>query len=208
MKHIAVVGNIGSGKTSLTRMLSQHFNWKAEFESTDDNPYLADFYGDMEKWAFHLQVYFLSSRFQQLKNIQSSQVPVIQDRTIYEDAHIFARNLNLTGIMNDRDFDNYKSIYQSIAQMVSPPHLLIYLQAGVPKLQRQIQKRGRGYESDISAAYLESLNALYNEWIETHRGSEIITFNMNDIDFVANPSDFNYIIQRIEQRIGEPISTL
>lgn len=206
MKHIAVVGNIGSGKTSLTRMLSEHFNWKAEFESADDNPYLADFYSDMEKWAFHLQIYFLNSRFKQVTNIQSSGMPVVQDRTIYEDAHIFARNLYLTGVLDERDFSNYKSIYDSITQTVAPPDLLIYLKADLPKLQQQIQKRGRGYESDIPTEYLKSLNDLYNDWIAAYDNSEIITFNMNDMDFVGNPSDFSYIIKQIEQRIGEPVS--
>jgi len=208
MKYIAVVGNIGSGKTSLTRLLSEHFNWKAEFESADDNPYLADFYADMKAWAFHLQIYFLNSRFAQVKNIQSNQVPVIQDRTIYEDAHIFARNLYLTGVMDERDFGNYKSIYESITHIIRPPDLLIYLQADLPKLQHQIHKRGRGYEADISLDYLNSLNKLYNEWIQSHQGSEIITFDMNHLDFVENSADLHHIIQTIQQHIGEPMPTI
>lgn len=206
MKHVAVVGNIGSGKTSLTRMLSGHFNWKAQFESVDDNPYLADFYADMEKWAFHLQIFFLNSRYQQVKHIQSSEIPVIQDRTIYEDAHIFARNLHLTGVLNDRDFSNYKSIYDSITQTVTPPDLLIYLKADIPKLLHQIQKRGRGYESDIPQEYLESLNTLYHDWIGSYTNSEVITFDMNDMDFVGHASDFSYIVDQIEQRMGETVS--
>jgi len=202
MKHIAVVGNIGSGKTSLTRMLSEHFSWKAEFESADNNPYLADFYDDMKAWAFHLQIYFLNSRFVQVKNIQSSTIPVIQDRTIYEDAHIFARNLHLTGIMNDRDFANYRAIYDSITQTITPPDLLIYLKADLPKLQQQIQKRGRGYESDIPADYLLSLNDLYNDWIDAYTNSDVITFDMNDMDFVGKSSDFEHILTQINQQTG------
>ena len=156
--HIAIVGNIGAGKTTLAQKLSQHFNWELYLEAVDNNPYLKDFYEDMPRWAFHLQIYFLNSRFQQVKQINQSTRPIIQDRTIYEDAYIFARNLHQSGLMSQRDYDNYYGIFQSIISMVQPPDLMIYLKADLPKLIEQIEKRGRDYESTMRLDYLRHLN--------------------------------------------------
>ena len=156
--HLAVSGNIGSGKTSLTEKLARHYKWEAEFESVDNNPYLADFYEDMDRWAFHLQIYFLNSRIKQIKRIQELENSVVQDRTIYEDANIFARNLHTSGHINDRDYQNYLSIYNSMIDFVNAPDLLIYLKAEIPKLIEQIQKRGRDYEDAIRLDYLKNLN--------------------------------------------------
>lgn len=197
MKHIAIVGNIGSGKTTLTRKIAEHFGWDAAFESADDNPYLEDFYADMKKWAFHLQIYFLNSRFQQVKRINENETPIVQDRTIYEDAHIFARNLHLSEILNNRDYENYRAIYESITDAVSPPDLLIYLRADLPKLFEQIRKRGRGYETAMEASYLQSLNDLYEDWIANYKHGKVLIFDMNTIDFVANEEHFHAIIDSI-----------
>ncbi len=199
MKHLAIVGNIGSGKTTLTQMLSRHFEWEATFESTEDNPYLADFYGDMQKWAFHLQIYFLNNRFQQVQGIQASQSPVIQDRTIYEDAHIFAANLHQSGILSKRDFLNYRGIYDSIIGTVTPPDLLIYLKADLPRLISQINKRGRDYEAGMDPKYLESLNELYHNWIDSYSHSPVVVIDMNNTDFVNKPEDFHGIVERVDE---------
>jgi deoxyadenosine/deoxycytidine kinase len=208
MKHIAIVGNIGSGKTSLTRMIAEHYGWQAAFESVDNNPYLEDFYSNMHAWAFHLQIFFLNSRFQQVKHIQQSQNPVVQDRTIYEDAHIFARNLHLSGYLSERDYANYHAIYDSITQTIAPPDLLIYLKADVPKLLQQIEKRGRDYEASIPEAYLGNLNDLYHDWVGNYQHGPIITFNMNDIDFVASKNDFQGILQTIDnERLAQQALT-
>lgn len=198
MKHLAIVGNIGSGKTTLTKMLSDHFNWQATFESTDDNPYLADFYEDMQTWAFHLQIYFLNNRYQQVRQIQSSDIPVVQDRTIYEDAHIFASNLHQSGILSERDFHNYYAMYQSIIGAVTPPDLLLYLKADLPKLQQQIQKRGRDYEADMDPAYLANLNDLYDNWIGRYDHSPVVILDMNEMDFVQHAHDFRSVVDQIE----------
>jgi deoxyadenosine/deoxycytidine kinase len=199
MKHIAIVGNIGSGKSTLTRKLSERFGWNPVFESVDDNPYLEDFYADMPQWAFHLQIYFLNSRLRQVKHIQRAQHPVVQDRTIYEDAHIFARNLYLSGILNERDYANYHAIYRSMTEEVRPPDLLLYLKADLPKLQQQIALRGRGYEAEIPAAYLLSLNELYEEWIGSYAYGKVLVFDMNTLDFVNREADFQHIVDMVEQ---------
>jgi len=164
--HIAVAGNIGSGKTTLTRILSKHFNWEAHFEDVDDNPYLNDFYGDMQRWSFNLQVYFLNSRFNQILDIRKSDKTVIQDRTIYEDAFIFAPNLHSMGLMSTRDFENYYTLFNLMVSLVQPPDLVIYLRASVPTLVNQIQKRGRKYEDSIRLDYLKRLNERYESWVE------------------------------------------
>ena len=198
MKHLAIVGNIGSGKTTLTQMLAEHFNWQATFESADDNPYLSDFYHNMQQWAFHLQIYFLNNRFQQVQLIQDSKVPIIQDRTIYEDAHIFAANLHQSGILTQRDFLNYRGIYDSIIGTVAPPDLLIYLKADLPRLQKQIKKRGRDYEADMDPNYLQSLNELYGKWIDGYEHSPVVVIDMNNIDFVSRNEDFQSIVSQVE----------
>ena len=202
MKHLAIVGNIGSGKTTLTRRLASHYDWKATFESTDDNPYLSDFYSDMHSWAFHLQIYFLNNRFQQVRHIQESHTPVVQDRTIYEDAHIFASNLHRQGILSDRDFRNYYSMYESIIGAVTPPDLLLYLKADLPRLQQQIRKRGRDYEANMDPSYLEGLNELYAEWITRYDHSPVVVLDMNELDFVQREADFQHVLSQIESFKG------
>ena len=197
MKHIAIVGNIGSGKTTLTQKLADHFKWKAAFESADDNPYLEDFYADMKAWAFHLQIYFLNNRFQQVKRIQASEQAIVQDRTIYEDSHIFAKNLHQSGILNDRDYANYRAMYKSITETITPPDLIIYLKADLPKLFEQIGKRGRDYEAGMEPAYLQSLNNLYEDWISQYDYGKVLVFDMNHMDFVANEAHFQHIVDSI-----------
>lgn len=196
--HIAICGNIGSGKTTLAAMLARHYRWKAELESVDDNPYLADFYEDMERWAFHLQVYFLNSRFRQVKNIRESLVSTVQDRTIYEDAYIFAANLYRSGFINDRDYSNYLSLFNSMIQHVTPPDLLIYLKADIPKLIQQIEKRGRSYENAIRIDYLKNLNQHYNDWIGEYDLGKLLVVDVNNMDFVNNQDDFASIVRKVD----------
>jgi deoxyadenosine/deoxycytidine kinase len=196
--HIAIVGNIGAGKTTLAQKLSQHFNWELYLEAVDNNPYLKDFYEDMPRWAFHLQIYFLNSRFQQVKQINQSTRPIIQDRTIYEDAYIFARNLHQSGLMSQRDYDNYYGIFQSIISMVQPPDLMIYLKADLPKLIEQIEKRGRDYESTMRLDYLRHLNEHYDSWMKTYNLGKLLVIDVNKLDFVSNPEDLGFIINKIQ----------
>ncbi len=199
-KYIAVAGNIGAGKSSLTGLLSKHFNWQAFYESVDDNPYLADFYEDMLRWSFNLQIYFLSSRFRHQKEMLEQQVSLIQDRTIYEDVEIFAKNLHEMNLMSDRDFNNYEALFHEMSHYLRPPDLLIYLRAQVPTLVRQIQQRGRDYENTIRIDYLERLNRLYEDWIDRYAYEKLI-IDTDDLDFVNNPEDLGKIIELIEQRI-------
>ncbi|MCZ8134338.1 MAG: deoxynucleoside kinase, partial [Algoriphagus sp.] len=182
--HLAVSGNIGSGKTTLTEKLAKHYGWKAEFESVDENPYLPDFYEDMKRWSFHLQVYFLNSRFNQIKKIQESPVPTIQDRTIYEDAYIFAANLYKSKLMTERDYWNYRSLFDSMISHVKAPDLLIYLKADIPKLVGQIEKRGRTYETAMRIDYLKNLNSHYEDWISNYKEGKLLIVDVNDLDFV------------------------
>ena len=196
--HIAIVGNIGAGKTTLAQKLSQHFKWELFLEAVDDNPYLKDFYEDMPRWAFHLQIYFLNSRFQQVKQINQSTRPIIQDRTIYEDAYIFARNLHQSGLMSQRDYDNYYAIFQSIISMVKPPDLMIYLKADLPKLIGQIEKRGRDYESTMRLDYLRHLNEHYDSWMKSYDLGKLLVIDVNKLDFVSNPEDLGFIINKIQ----------
>ena len=199
--HIAISGNIGSGKTTLASKLASHYGWQIEFESVEENPYLSDFYGDMPKWAFHLQVYFLHSRFNQVKRIQESANSSIQDRTIYEDSHIFATNLYESNLINKRDYENYKMLYHSMVDYINPPDLLIFLKADIPKLVDQIEKRGRAYERSIQIAYLKNLNNLYEEWISGYQLGKLLIIDVNDMDFVHNPEDFSTIVGKIDREI-------
>ena len=199
--HLAVSGNIGSGKTTLTEKLAKHYGWKAEFEAVDDNPYLPDFYEDMKRWSFHLQVYFLNSRFNQLKTIQGSSESTIQDRTIYEDAYIFAANLYKSNLLTERDYANYKSLFDSMISHVKAPDLLIYLKADIPKLVGQIEKRGRSYETAMRIDYLKNLNSHYEEWIADYKEGKLLVIDVNNLDFVERPGDFSFIVEKIEREM-------
>ncbi len=197
-RHIAVAGNIGAGKTTLVNKLSKHYHWQTLLESVDDNPYLADFYEDMKQWAFPLQIYFLNSRFQQMLYAQQSKQTVIQDRTIYEDAFIFGKNLRDNQILSERDFNTYWSVYESMKAMITPPDLLIYLRASVPTLIDQITKRGRDYEQTISIKYLETLNQQYEAWIAQYTESRLLILETDNLDYVERPEDFGQVISRID----------
>ena len=199
--HLAVSGNIGSGKTTLTEKLAKHYGWSAEFEAVDDNPYLPDFYEDMKRWSFHLQVYFLNSRFNQIKKIQESTISTIQDRTIYEAAYIFAANLYKSNLLSERDYANYKSLFDSMIAHVKAPDLLIYLKADIPKLVGQIEKRGRTYETAMRIDYLKNLNSHYEEWIAGYKEGKLLIIDVNELDFVERASDFSFIVEKIEREI-------
>ena len=199
--HIAIVGNIGAGKTTLASKLAQHFKWDLYLEAVENNPYLKDFYEDMERWAFHLQVYFLNSRFSQVQTIQDSSRSVIQDRTIYEDAFIFAKNLHQSGLMSTRDYENYFALFQSMISMVKAPDLMIYLKADLPRLIGQIEKRNRDYENSISINYLRNLNEHYNTWMSSYDLGRQLVIDVNNLDFVANPEDLGSIIEKIQAEL-------
>ena len=201
LMHIAVSGNIASGKTTLTEKLAQHYNWTPLFESVDQNPYLEDFYKDMKRWAFHLQVYFLNSRFNQVKSLNKLEGTVIQDRTIYEDAYIFAANLYQSQMISERDYGNYLDLFNSMIKLVTPPDLLIYLQADMPKLVSQIQKRGRDYENLIQLEYLNNLNACYQQWIGEYTLGKLLVIDVNHLDFVENITDFASIVEKVDREI-------
>jgi deoxyadenosine/deoxycytidine kinase len=200
-KHIAVAGNIGAGKTTLTELLSKHYKWIPQFEDVDHNPYLNDFYDDMPRWSFNLQVYFLNSRLNQLLEIYSGTETVIQDRTIYEDAHIFAPNLHDMGLMSKRDYNNYFQFFQTLKRMVQPPDLMIYLQASVPTLVGQIQKRGREYEENIRLDYLKRLNDLYNKWIDGYKEGSLLVIDIDKNKFPENEEHLGEIITRIDAQL-------
>ncbi len=199
--HIAVAGNIGVGKTTLTGLLAKNFNWEPHYESVDNNPYLDDFYMDMQRWAFNLQVYFLNSRFGQLKDIQESGKKIIQDRTIYEDAHIFAPNLHAMGLMPSRDFDNYSSLFELMSSFVKSPDLLIYLRASVPTLVKQIQSRGREYESSIRIDYLTRLNERYEAWISEYTSGKLLIIDTDSLDFSKNQEDLSFVIDKVNAEL-------
>ncbi|MFI8377374.1 deoxynucleoside kinase [Leeuwenhoekiella sp. NPDC079379] len=200
--HVAIAGNIGAGKTTLTRLLAKHFNWQAQFEDVVDNPYLDDFYNSMERWSFNLQIYFLNSRFRQLLEIRDSNTDIIQDRTIYEDAFIFAPNLHAMGLLTNRDFNNYRSLFDLMESVVDPPDLLIYLRSSIPNLVAQIHKRGRDYENSISIDYLSRLNERYEAWIHDYKKGNLLIIDVDDINFVDNPEDLGDIINRIDAELN------
>ena len=202
LKHIAICGNIGSGKTTLTEKLSRHYGWLPLYESVEKNPYLEDFYEDMTRWAFNLQVYFLNSRFRQITEIKASTLPTIQDRTIYEDAYIFAANLHKSGHISDRDYASYLDIFNSMIAIVSPPDLLIYLKADIPKLVAQIQKRGRAYEDAMRIDYLKNLNKHYEQWISSYEDGGLLIIDMNHLDFVEKIEDFSFIVDKVDLQLN------
>ena len=200
--HVAIAGNIGAGKTTLTKLLAKHYKWEAQLEDVVDNPYLDDFYNQMERWSFNLQVYFLNSRFRQVNQIQNGGKDIIQDRTIYEDAHIFAPNLHAMGLMTNRDFENYKSLFDLMESFVKGPDLLIYLRSSIPNLVSQIHKRGRDYENSISIDYLSRLNERYEAWITKYEKGNLLIIDVDNLDFVANPEDLGGIINKIDAQIN------
>ena len=200
---VSVAGNIGAGKTSLTELLALHYKWEPNFEDVIDNPYLDDFYNHMERWSFNLQIYFLKSRFSQIMQNKKSNKTVIQDRTIYEDAFIFAPNLHSMGLMNQRDFQNYRSLFELMESTVSPPDLLIYARSSIPNLISKIHKRGREYENSISVDYLSRLNERYEAWISTYDKGELLIIDVDDIDFVNNKEDLKNIIKNIDIKISK-----
>lgn len=199
--HIAVAGNIGAGKTTVTQLLAKHYSWTPHYEDVDDNPYLTDFYEDMQRWSFNLQVYFLNSRFNQILEIRNSGKTVIQDRTIYEDAFIFAPNLHSMGLMTTRDFDNYFSLFQLMSKLVMAPDLLIYLRASVPKLVQQIQQRGRKYENTIRLDYLKRLNERYEAWVANYKLGKLLIIDVDNTDFTENPEDLRLVINKIDAEL-------
>src|SRR5210317_1580082 len=199
--HIAIAGNIGSGKTTLTRLLAKHYKWKAHYEDVEDNPYLDDFYNKMERWSFNLQVYFLNSRFRQILELRETGKNIIQDRTIYEDAHIFAPNLHAMGLMTNRDYSNYSSLFELMENLVSPPDLLIYLRADISTLVGQIHKRGREYENSISIDYLSRLNERYEAWISKYKKGKLLIIDVDDLNFVDKPEDLGSVIDKIDAQI-------
>ncbi|TXD85472.1 deoxynucleoside kinase [Subsaximicrobium wynnwilliamsii] len=200
--HVAVAGNIGAGKTTLTNLLAKHYRWEPQLEDVVDNPYLDDFYNQMERWSFNLQVYFLNSRFRQIKLIHESGKDIIQDRTIYEDAHIFAPNLHAMGLMTNRDFENYKSLFDLMQTFVEGPDLLIYLRSSIQNLVAQIHKRGRDYENSISIDYLSRLNERYEAWVHGYDKGNLLIIDVDQLDFVSSPEDLGFVINKIDAQIN------
>lgn len=200
--HVAIAGNIGAGKTTLTQLLAKHYKWEAQLEDVVDNPYLDDFYNQMERWSFNLQVYFLNSRFRQVLQIRESGKNIIQDRTIYEDANIFAPNLHAMGLMTNRDFENYSSLFGLMESLVQSPDLIIYLRSSIPNLVSQIHKRGRDYENSISIDYLSRLNERYEAWIHGYNKGKLLIIDVDDLDFVENEENLGFIINKIDAEIN------
>jgi deoxyadenosine/deoxycytidine kinase len=199
--HIAIAGNIGSGKTTLSGLLSKHYNWKPHYEDVDDNPYLNDFYEDMQRWSFNLQIFFLKNRFSQIVKIRQSGKTVIQDRTIYEDAYIFAPNLHAMGLMSIRDFDSYTALFELMSSLIQPPDLVIYLRASVPTLVNQIQKRGRKYENSIRLDYLRRLNERYEAWVTSYKLGKLLIVDVDNNNFSENPEDLRSVINKIDAEL-------
>ena len=200
--YIAIAGNIGSGKTTLTRLLAKNFNWEPNFENADNNPYLSSFYEDMLRWSFNLQVFFLNSRFRQIANINKEKKSVVQDRTIYEDAYIFAANLHAMNLMPTRDYENYLSLFELMTSFIAAPDLLIYLRSSIPNLVSKIQKRGRDYEASIRLDYLQSLNDRYENWIKSYTAGKLLIVNVDNLDFENNPADLATVIESINAEIN------
>ena len=200
--HVAIAGNIGAGKTTLTKLLAKHFQWEPQFEDVLETPYLEDFYHTMERWSFNLQIYFLNSRFRQILELRQSGKAIIQDRTIYEDAHIFAPNLHAMGLMTNRDFENYRSLFDLMESVVKGPDLLIYLRSSIPNLVAQIHKRGREYENSISIDYLSRLNERYEAWIHNYNKGPLLIIDVDNINFVDNPEDLGNIITRVDGQLN------
>ena len=198
--YVAIAGNIGAGKSTLTEILADYFGWTAFFERVDDNPYLSDFYEEMQRWSFNLQVFFLSSRFKHQREIEQNPASVVQDRSIYEDVEIFARNLHEMGLMDGRDYENYADLFSIMTGYLQPPDLLVYLRASVPTLVRQIQARGRDFESGIRIDYLEALNELYEDWIDRYPHPKLVV-ETDTLDFVNEPEDRFEIVSRVESRL-------
>lgn len=201
-KHIAIAGNIGAGKTTLCELLSNHFDWEVNYESTDDNPYLEDFYEDMSRWSFNLQIYFLNNRYRQILDIQKGDKTVIQDRSIYEDAYIFAPNLHDMGLMAERDFRNYFDLFKLMSSQVNPPDLLIYLKADIPTLVDHIQSRGRDYETSMSIDYLKSLNEKYESWINNYEEGNLLTLEVKTLDYKNSIDDRNQVIELVKTKLN------
>ncbi len=201
IKHIAVSGNIGAGKTTLSEMLGAHYGWEVHYEDTNTNPYLSDFYEDMHRWSFNLQIYFLNSRYKQILDIRNGDKVVIQDRTIYEDASIFAPNLHEMGLMSKRDMENYWTLFELMTSQVEPPDLLIFLKASIPKLVEHIQKRGREYEGSISLDYLKRLNEKYENWIAGYDIGKLLIIDADQTDFKSNKEDFGNILEKIDSKL-------
>ena len=200
--HVAIAGNIGAGKTTLTKSLAKHFQWEPQFEDVLENPYLEDFYHTMERWSFNLQIYFLNSRFRQILELRESGKAIIQDRTIYEDAHIFAPNLHAMGLMTNRDFENYRSLFDLMESVVKGPDLLIYLRSSIPNLVAQIHKRGRDYENSISIDYLSRLNERYEAWVHDYNKGPLLIIDVDNINFVDNPEDLGNIITKVDGELN------
>ncbi len=200
--HVAVAGNIGSGKTTLTTLLAKNFKWEPHYEDVDDNPYLNDFYEDMQRWSFNLQIYFLKNRFAQVAEIMRSDKKIIQDRTIYEDAHIFAPNLHAMGLMTTRDYRNYIDLFKLMEEFIKPPDLLIYLRGSVPSLVNQIQKRGRPYENTIRIDYLKRLNERYEAWISTYEQGKMLVVDIDELNFAENPEHLGMIVNRVNAEMN------
>lgn len=201
LKHVAIAGNIGAGKTTLTELLSKHYGWQVQYEDTTTNPYLSDFYDDMQRWSFNLQIYFLSSRYQQILSIRAGEQTVIQDRTIYEDANIFAPNLHEMTLMTSRDFANYSELFRIMSSQVEAPDLLIYLRSSIPKLVHHIHVRGRDYEGNMSLDYLKRLNERYEEWISRYKEGNLLIINNDNLDFKNNPEDLGLVIEKVDAEI-------
>jgi deoxyadenosine/deoxycytidine kinase len=201
IKHIAIAGNIGAGKTTLSEKLAHHYNWEVHYEDTNTNPYLSDFYNDMQRWSFNLQIYFLNSRYQQLVEIKNGSKTVVQDRTIYEDAYIFAPNLHDMGLMAKRDFENYFTLFKTMSDQVGPPNLLIYLRASISTLVSHIQTRGRDYEGNMSLEYLKRLNDKYERWITNYKAGPLLIIDSDNLDFKNSPEDFGQIVQMVDTEL-------